>query len=362
MAITIENYLKDLVNQKNALVSTLQECGVEAGVEEKFNTLVPKVAEVYEAGKAEGGSYNEGYEAGKQAEYDRFWDNFQQNGNRTDYRNGFGRGWTAETFKPKYDIRPTDAYMMFYNTDLGGIDLAEHLNSLGVTIDFSNCKNMQWIFERARISRVGVIDITGAVAANTIFANCSLLHTIDTLIVSENSTAVTNSFGGCTSLANITIEGIIAQNANFKDCPLTHDSLMSIINALKNFVEKKTLRYPSGSIKEVNWGLGDYRGCNFCVTNAAYSNNTLTLDCYYDYNPEIGNFTVILNIENFDEDVSNIKEIGFHFVDETYEVWEAQLTLEGATESRTLTLGVTNLAKLTDSEKAIATKKGWTLA
>lgn len=34
----------------------------------------------------------------------------------------------------------------------------------------------------------------------------------------------------------------------------------------------------------------------------------------------------------------------------------------GTTTTRTLTLGTTNLAKLTDTEKAIATNKGWTLA
>jgi hypothetical protein len=43
MAITTENYLKDLIKQKENLVSTLQECGVEASKDEKFNTLVPKV-------------------------------------------------------------------------------------------------------------------------------------------------------------------------------------------------------------------------------------------------------------------------------------------------------------------------------
>jgi hypothetical protein len=34
----------------------------------------------------------------------------------------------------------------------------------------------------------------------------------------------------------------------------------------------------------------------------------------------------------------------------------------GTTTTKTLTLGTTNLAKLSDSEKAIATQKGWTLA
>ena len=36
--------------------------------------------------------------------------------------------------------------------------------------------------------------------------------------------------------------------------------------------------------------------------------------------------------------------------------------LQTVTETQTLTLGSTNLAKLTDAEKKIATDKGWTLA
>lgn len=36
--------------------------------------------------------------------------------------------------------------------------------------------------------------------------------------------------------------------------------------------------------------------------------------------------------------------------------------LTGTGNTRTLTLGATNLAKLTDAEKAVATEKGWTLA
>ena len=36
--------------------------------------------------------------------------------------------------------------------------------------------------------------------------------------------------------------------------------------------------------------------------------------------------------------------------------------LATVTSSRTLTMGSTNLAKLTEDDKAIATAKGWTLA
>ena len=36
--------------------------------------------------------------------------------------------------------------------------------------------------------------------------------------------------------------------------------------------------------------------------------------------------------------------------------------LQTVTETKTLTLGETNLAKLTEADKQIATNKGWTLA
>ena len=51
MEITTANYLQDLVNQKENLVSTLQGCGVEANSKDTFDTLIPKVEEVYEAGR-----------------------------------------------------------------------------------------------------------------------------------------------------------------------------------------------------------------------------------------------------------------------------------------------------------------------
>ena len=42
---------------------------------------------------------DEVYAAGKQAEYDAFWDAYQSNGERASYENAFsGRGWNDITF------------------------------------------------------------------------------------------------------------------------------------------------------------------------------------------------------------------------------------------------------------------------
>ena len=57
---------------------------------------------------------DEVYEAGKHKEWSDFWDAFQQKGKRTDYYYAFtgpspsATGWNDVTFKPKYDIRPTN--------------------------------------------------------------------------------------------------------------------------------------------------------------------------------------------------------------------------------------------------------------
>ena len=54
------------------------------------------------------------YEAGKKAEYNRFWNAFQQNGNKRNYRNAF-YAWIDETYNPKYPIVITSqAQDVFY--------------------------------------------------------------------------------------------------------------------------------------------------------------------------------------------------------------------------------------------------------
>lgn len=216
------------------------------------------------------------FDAGKKAEYDRFWDVLQENGAiNHDYRNAFGPGWTKDNFYPKYNIKGKNAgngTFRFFGAQRGELDLAQRLEECGVVLDTSQCGTVENIFYGAYISRVPAIS---AVSANQYgllgsFAY-SRIHTIEKLILRDDgATAFNGSFTSCSFLANITIEGKIGKNGfHVADCVnLTYDSLMSIINAL----EAKT---------EGTW---------------------------------------------------------------------------------TVTLGTTNLAKLTDAEKAIATQKGWTLA
>ena len=228
-------------------------------IAEKFETIADEV-----------------YEKGKKSEYEKFWDDYIYHINN-DYTGGFGAfaggGWTKENCKPNADLKPRYAYQMFgYNTAIE--DLDAWCEECGITIDFSKSISFIYTFYGMNncLKSVGVINTTSANNIGQIFYGALGLHTIKNLILKEDgSQNLPSAFHNCTSLANLTITGKIGYNGfDVKQCPLTHDSLMSIINAL------------------------------------------------YDYSE--------------------------------------------TTTTKAVTFGETNLAKLTDAEKAIATQKGWSLA
>ena len=187
-----------------------------------------------------------GYKAGKQAEYDRFWDSYQQNGSRADYSAAFaGGGWDKNTFKPKYDIKPTNAYMVFryFNKEKSDIDLEATIKSLGITLDFSKVSNGQYAFYYAKVTRLGVIDFSNTTTSSfgSTFEACYGLVTIDKLCVNSAGThTFSRTFYRCDKLANISIEGVIGQSISFEYSPLTVESMKSVINALKDYTGTST--------------------------------------------------------------------------------------------------------------------------
>jgi hypothetical protein len=173
----------------------------------KLDIISANKPRIFEAGKAEG------IEQGKQAEYDAFWDNFQNFGKRTSYTLAFsqtgtagGGGWTNETYNPKYELVCTGS-------------------PNGASGTFA------W---NTKISNIKVpIDCRGVAMANTFLGCYGGLVTIPLLRVNEQTTFST-TFDYDSGLIDLTIDGTIGQNGlNLQwSTKLSKASIESIIGHL----------------------------------------------------------------------------------------------------------------------------------
>ena len=159
------------------------------------------------------------FDAGKKAEYDRFWDSFQNNGNRQNYSYAFsmgsnwaGGGWDDDLYNPKYPISVNG-----FNNITGMYQYSEKISDTKVEISVGQLANG---------TQYGDMRST--------FVGAAGLVTIRKLTVDE-TVVFSNTFAKCYSLENLTMAGTIGQNGfNVSESTkLTHDSLMSIINCLE---------------------------------------------------------------------------------------------------------------------------------
>ena len=185
--------------------------------------------------------YEETFAAGKQAEYDKFWDNFQRNGTQNLYRYAFhGFGWNNTNFVPKYDIiLGTYSSGIFWCTHI--TDLVAALELANVRLDTSGASYLDTGFAGSTLTRVPEVSLVNAVTYSSLFANSSSLTEIQKLILKDDgSQALGEIMSGCTSLKHITIEGVIGGNSNLKSCPLTTESVQSVIDHLKDLTGSAT--------------------------------------------------------------------------------------------------------------------------
>lgn len=214
--------------------------------------------------------YGTGFEAGRESYYDEFWDNFQNYGNADDYYYAFsGHRWNAKTFKPKYNIKQfgqfNNVFFAFNNNRTLWAEEPVDLNSIfsvcGVIIDLSETTNMLYSFQNANISSVPEILLGDNVnALNATFSGCKRLETIPKLGVSPRTT-YSGAFSDCTALANITFEGDIGNNIDFKWSPLlSKASIESIVSALYAEATGKALTLSGTAVNnafETEEGLAD---------------------------------------------------------------------------------------------------------
>ena len=209
----------------------------------KFALIMKKLAQVnaseqkvynagYEKGKAEGG-YEQGVADGKQAEYDAFWDAFQENGNRTNYSLAFsGKTWVDSIFKPKYAIKVT-GYADYLFSQTGITDIK------GVSLDTSGATTLANALYMASITHLPIIDCSGVNRGGgmqSLISNCTNLVSIEKIIMPDPTliSHYASFLAGCSKLENVVIEGVIGKGSlDMKaSTKLSHDSIVSIINAL----------------------------------------------------------------------------------------------------------------------------------
>ena len=246
--------------------------------------IAQKLSEIYEAALGRGyeKGYREGYETGsdfgyhngfgegKQAEYDSFWDAFQDYGRRTNWRNGCsGEGWNDETFKPKYPFAPDDSYMMFSKSGI---------THLPVEVDFSKTGSMQYCFQMAS-ALLELPTIRNGGSMYGAFNGCTSLHTIEKIVLLKPITG--NGFNGtftnCTALVNIAFEGEnIEASISFQPCAfLSHDSIVSVINNLSTTASGQTATFSKTAVN--NAFEGGSEGAEWKALIGTKSNWTISL-------------------------------------------------------------------------------------
>jgi hypothetical protein len=219
------------------------------------------------------------YEAGKKADHDEFWDAFQSDGTLTSYSYAFAYGrWNDETFKPKYDIKPTSANFMFaYNNNVGTgtsskyciTDLSACFERTGTKLDTSSAIEMQQVFYMGKgFTRLPPISFENCIELSATFYGCTELRTIDKLILKSDgtNTFTKNSwdfpFGQCTALKNITIEGSVGDSINLSHSPLTAESLVSVVEHLSDTATKKTATFKQSAINSADWSKTNFSSWN----------------------------------------------------------------------------------------------------
>ena len=224
------------------------------------------------------------YTQGEKEKLEAFWDSvFMPNGAaQINYDYAFsGYIWTHlwGTIPKEYVITPKSKSgvgfrgAFLYSSIINPFKTSVYPNGK-VTLDTSHVTHFTNSFSSSWARSIPIIDATSDTSGlYRCFSGAINVKSIDKIILRDDGTnTFVNTFQYCNSLEDITIQGVIGQKGfNVSSCTkLTHDSLLSIINALKDY--------------------------------------------------------------------------------------------SGTTTAQTVTLGATNLAKLTDAEKATATEKGWTLA
>lgn len=156
-----------------------------------------------------------------------------------------GDAWNVDNFYPRgyYVCASSSPQYLFayHNRRHEAYDFEQRLAQCGAELDFSGATRIDYGFYYANITVLPELEFGHMIRLLATFSGCSALHTIRKLTVGE-ITEFSQAFAGCTALENLTIAGTIGQNGlDVSECPLTRESLLSILAALKAGVSGLTV-------------------------------------------------------------------------------------------------------------------------
>ena len=241
---TIDTYA-DKIKQISSGSVLLEELNIKPSLEEqKYEGAYGKVN--VESGKTL-------YDNGVKNEQDRFWDNFQDYGNRNHYHSCFETNyWSDDLYNPQYDI--------LCNKDA----------SSGTGVFYDN----------RVITDTKVAIIVENSNIDTMFTRCSKLKTIRLLRV-NGLEKTSSAFAGCNELENLTMEGELTLTMSVPSPVLTKASITSVVNVLSTTASGKTLTLSKTAVNkafETSEGANDGSTSSEWLTlRATKSNWTVTL-------------------------------------------------------------------------------------
>lgn len=228
--------LADNVARGIKVFGDIKNAIIERGVSVENNTPVEeypdKIRDVsltnYNQGLSDG--YSSGEADGRQAQYDEFWDEFQQNGKRTHYGYAFsGFGWTDAIFKPKYPLGSiTNAYMM--------LGLSHIVDFSKADVDYSKLTGMMYfMYQNDTTKYLGEMDLSSIVELNQSFQGFAL-EKIEKIKNLKSNVNLIAPFNNTTKLTDITFENCkIGISIDFSYSPLNVKSMKSVIFSLVNY-------------------------------------------------------------------------------------------------------------------------------
>ena len=315
-------------------------------IAEKLTTIAENVNKVYEAGKTAGGGGN--------VEDSPFY-----------YAEKLDAVFNNAVFPENYEAviklkkAPKQCCFLFYNA-------LYYKSAKLISEDQTNIVNFECSFLFGyHIEGKESLETVDLTEFNNKFSNIKmcfqlqskLKNILGALDLSECSD-VTNAFNRCDALENIEfVPNSIPISISFSSCTkLTHDSLMSIINGLAH---NTTTPHQIDPLPDYDNGPRLTETIDSAIDHVV---ETDTAYIVYDKTSRSLSFPK----DRYSDDIISLLVNDYRIVwscesDSDMVVTITSCVIYSGASVKVLTLGTTNLNKLTDEEKAIATEKGWTL-